>query len=342
LDGFRAISIIMVIISHSRFCPGFPTNYSDELLMHLGSLGVNIFFVISGFLITNLLLVEEQKEGHINVKYFYLRRILRIVPVYALYVIFVCSFIKVDHLSFTKYNLLHIATFTTNFDAGLERVFQHFWSLSVEEQFYLIWPATLILFRKHLKIVILILLLCSCVTRAFSYKFPAYAFVSLSPFFNFSDAIFIGALGGILFFENRNIVKHKIFQSYLPQIFMVGMILLFKYLPTHVNMGIITLPFGAPIVSFSILFLILANIHDSGKITFKILNNKVIVHIGVLSYSIYIWQQFFFHGEKAIWGTFPYNIPEVYLIALASYYLWEKPFLKLKTRFTGKKLQPHL
>lgn len=309
-------------------------------MAQVGALGVTIFFVISGFLITNLLLVEERKEGYVNVKYFYLRRFFRIVPVYALYVVFVCAFIKIDHLNISRYNLAHLFTFTTNFDPVVERVFQHFWSLSVEEQFYLIWPATLIFFRKHLKIVILIFLMISPVTRVIAHKLPNYSMMALCPFFDFSDAIFIGALGGILYFENQNIGEGKFFGSWLLQLLAVCLIVLFEYLPTGGKLALISLPFGGTIISFSILFLILAYIQQSGKFIFKILNSKPIVHIGVLSYSIYIWQQFFFLGEKAIWRTFPYNIAEVYLVALASYYLWEKPFLRIKQRFQSTKLQP--
>jgi len=340
LDGFRAISIILVIISHSRFSYGFPFSYSEAGMVQVGLLGVTIFFVISGFLITNLLLVEEQKDGRINIKHFYLRRFFRIVPVYGLYIIFAYLFTNTAHLNITMVNFAHMVTFTTNFYWNAERVFQHFWSLSVEEQFYFIWPAILIFSRNHLKIVILIFLCISPVTRVIAYKFPSYSTVSLGPFFNFSDSIFIGALGGILYFKNQNIVKEKFFGSWLLQLLALGLIILFEYLPTGGRLALISLPFGTTIISFSILFLIVTFIHPSENFIFKILNYKAVVHIGVLSYSIYIWQQFFFLGNHVIWRTFPFNIAIVYLVALASYYLWEKPFLKIKQRYQAAKLQP--
>jgi peptidoglycan/LPS O-acetylase OafA/YrhL len=304
----------------------------------MGSLGVTVFFVISGFLITYLLLAEGSKNHRINLEYFYLRRAIRIVPVYALYLIFVFLCRNIDHISASTGSLIHILTFTTNFDKKIGVVFQHLWSLSVEEQFYFIWPATLIIFRKHLKIVILIFIIFCCLSRVFSYKFPDYAVFTLSPFFNFSDSIFIGAFGGLLFFENKNICKLKMFSNYSLQLMMVVLIVAFKYFLGTGKFGIIALPLGNTIISFSVLFLIFAYIIPSDKVIFKILNNKPVVHIGVLSYSIYIWQQFFFMGQTGFWRIFPYNVVEVYGVALASYYLWEQPFLKLKSRFSFNKL----
>ena len=340
LDGFRAISIILVIIAHCRFSRGFPFQSQVQKSVQIGTLGVTIFFVISGFLITTLLLVEELKNEKINVKFFYARRFFRIVPVYVLYISVLLLFKNTGHLIITRNNLVHLVTFTSNFDKSAPAVFQHLWSLSVEEQFYLIWPAVFIVFKKHLKFAVLIFLLLSCFSRVLSYKFPADGVLILSQFLNFSDSIFIGALGGIIFFENQDICKLKIFNSYIFQIIAVIFISLFKYFPLYGQFGLIALPFGTSIVSISILFLIFCYLTPSDKAIFRLLNSRVIVHIGILSYSIYIWQQFFLLGKDAAWRTFPYNLLEVYVISLASYYLWEKPFLKLKRSFSTKNLHP--
>lgn len=272
-------------------------------------------------------------------KNFYIRRIFRIIPVYALYILFVFLMRKIDHHQITKNNLVHFFTFTSNFRWSNDPVFQHFWSLSVEEQFYLIWPVTLILFRKNLKIAIFIFIACSCLSRVISYKFAGSQMITLSPFFGNSDSIFIGAFGGILFFENQDICKLKIFGSYILQITATFLIVLFVYCSKHGKLPYIALPFGNSIVSFSILFLILSYITPSDKTIYKILNQRVIVHIGILSYSIYIWQQFVLAGEIAFWRVFPYNILEVYCISLVSYYLWEKPFLRIKKHFSDNRAQ---
>lgn len=341
MDGFRAISILLILFCHSRLTGGFPQGLSD--IARQAEVGVTIFFVISGFLITNLLLVEEAKNGSISIGSFYLRRVFRILPVYFLYTVFILLWRNMENVSVSPSNLLHVSTFTVNFDRQKDWFLGHFWSLSVEEQFYLFWPAILILRRKHLKIMLLFLVVYSCVARVIAYKFPAYAFVSLSPFFSFSDAIFIGAFGGIMFFENPDIFKHKIFGSYLAQLIALSLFLLFVYFTEHGILAPVSLPFGNAIISISVLFLISSYIVPSDKIIFKILNSRAFVHIGILSYSIYIWQEFFFVGEiKAFWRIFPYNILVIYCVSLASYHLWEKPFLKLKKQFSTTGLQPEV
>lgn len=334
LDGFRAISIALVLISHSRFSNGFPFQNSEMLLSNVGSLGVTVFFVISGFLITYLLLTEEAERKEINLKYFYIRRVLRIFPVYFLYCIFVFALKNHESIVITTNNFIHIVSFTTNFDKHIFSTFQHFWSLSVEEQFYLIWPISIVLFRKNLKVVIIAFLLLSSIFRITAYKFPHWEISNLNSFFDYSDSIFIGALGGILFFENKQPYFLRFFKSYFSQIALIGVIILLRYSQGMGKLGYITIPFGNTIISFCILYIIFNYIIISEGSIFKFLNNKIIIHIGVLSYSIYIWQQFFLYGQTGFYRIFPYNHLIVYSVALCSYYFWELPFLKLKKRFT--------
>ena len=330
---------MLILFCHSRLTGAFSNTLT--VIAKQAEVGVTIFFVISGFLITNLLLTEESKNGSISIPSFYIRRVLRIVPVYLLYVAFILIWRNVETIGLTRDNLIHVFTFTVNFDTNRSWFFGHFWSLSVEEQFYLFWPASLILFRKHLKVVLVILVAWSCIARVIAYKFPEYGLITLSPFFIYSDAIFIGAFGGILFFENPEIFKHKIFGSYLAQLVALTLFLAFVYFTENGKLALISLPLGNSIISLSILFLICAYIIPSHNFVFKMLNNKAIVHIGILSYSIYIWQQFFFVGEiKGFWRMFPYNILVIYGVSLASYYLWERPFLKIKKHFSVTRLQP--
>jgi peptidoglycan/LPS O-acetylase OafA/YrhL len=339
LDGFRAISILLILFCHSRLSGIFPEPLND--IARQAEVGVTVFFVISGFLITNLLLTEESKNNQINIKAFYIRRAFRIIPVYALYIAFILVWRNFETFGLSKNNLIHVLTFTVNFDKYKDWFLGHFWSLSVEEQFYLFWPAILLIFRKHLKIVLAVLVAYSCIARVVAHKFPEFETISLSPFFIYSDAIFIGAFGGILFFENPELFKHKIFSSWPAKLVAICLFLLFVYTTEHGKLALISLPFGNAIISLSILFLITAYIFPSDNIVYKFLNNKIIVHIGVLSYSIYIWQQFFFIGElRGFWRTFPYNIGVIYAVSLGSYYLWERPFLKLKRHFSANKLQP--
>lgn len=274
---------------------------------------------------------------------FYARRVLRIIPVYLLYIVFILSWLNFEPIGLTKNNLFHVLTFTVNFDKHRDWFLGHFWSLSVEEQFYLFWPAMLMLFRKHLKPVLVLLIGYSCIARVMAYKFPGDDLIFLSPFFAYSDAIFIGAFGGILFFEKPAIVKTRIFHSALAQLVALSLFILFVFFKEHGKLAWISLPFSNTVISVSVLFWVGAYVSPSKSIIYKILNHKVVVHIGVLSYSIYIWQQFFFIGEiKGFWRTLPYNLVAIYAVSLASYYLFERPFLKIKRHFSVNKLQPQL
>jgi peptidoglycan/LPS O-acetylase OafA/YrhL len=337
LDGFRAISILLVLFHHSRFSIGFPHRF-DELARQ-AEVGVTIFFVISGFLITNLLLTEQSKNGAVNLKGFYYRRILRIIPVYILYVFFLLLWQHIEDLSLDKFDLIHVLTFTENFASRKNWFIGHFWTLSIEEQFYLFWPLLVILFKKHLKVILFILCIYSCVARVLVYKHPGIEMLMLGQFFQYSDAIFIGSFGGIMYFEKPEILQHRFFKSYLAQLVALCLFLTFVYFTEHGMLAVISLPFGRSIISASTLFIILSYIRPSDKMIFKILNNKVVIHIGILSYSIYIWQQFFFTGNiKGLWRMFPYNWIVIYFVSLASYYLWETQFLKLKRHFSIKRL----
>ncbi|MBS1519714.1 MAG: acyltransferase [Bacteroidetes bacterium] len=334
LDGFRAISIILIIVTHSRFSIGFPGVLNDTV--RHGAFGVTVFFVISGFLITTLLLNEYSKYNDISIKSFYIRRAFRILPVFILYTLFVIIWQQFKDITIRSNDIYHALTFTFNF-APIKHawVLGHFWTLSVEEQFYIIWPTIFLIFRKHLKLALCTSILYSCVVRVVAYKFPAFSDVSLAPFFSYSDSIAVGALGSIMLFENPAILELKIWKSYLLQITALVIIGLFVYCSDYGKGAKIALPFGNLLISISILFIIFAYIKPSKTLVFRILNSKAMIHIGLLSYSIYVWQQFFFINTiNMIWFVFPYNIIMIYIISLASYYLFEKPCLKLKQLFS--------
>lgn len=336
LDGFRAISIILVLIAHSRLSSGFPTRFID-LAKH-GDVGVTIFFVISGFLITYLLFIEQRIANTIDIKAFYIRRAFRILPVFVVYTLFVVGVKNFEPITVTNNNLLHAFTFTTNFEKDKSWFIGHFWSLSVEEQFYIFWPLLVCFFKKRLKTILYFLISYSCLGRVIGYKYPAFNVLALSPFFSYSDSILIGAWGGIFFFENKNQNFKKILKNPFLQFLSVLLIVLFVYLSGHGKLALISLPFGNSIISIAALFLILAYTTPSDNWLYKLLNNTIMVHIGVLSYSIYIWQQFFFVGAlKVIWRDFPFNIGVIYFVSACSYYLLEKPFINLRKKITSAK-----
>ncbi len=139
LNGLRGISIIMVVVAHLHLSNN---NYFN--IIFNGSLGVNIFFVLSGFLITTLCIREQKLTNDISLYNFYVRRILRIFPVAYLYLAVLFILNIVYHLSISRIQFLGSLLYVMNFSYFKINSFSwftgHYWSLSVEEQFYIIFP----------------------------------------------------------------------------------------------------------------------------------------------------------------------------------------------------------
>ena len=135
LDGLRALSISFVLLAHGTFGLVGPGPIAQ-----MAHFGVRVFFVISGYLITSLLLEEEKKTGTISLRTFYLRRTLRIFPPFYVFVGFVALGAALGWFELQRCDLLAALTYTTNYHHERSWNLGHAWSLSVEEQFYLLWP----------------------------------------------------------------------------------------------------------------------------------------------------------------------------------------------------------
>jgi len=141
LDGWRALSILMVLGAHTTHTTGFPEELRPLFLWVFdGALGVRFFFCISGFLITYLMLQEAERTGRMSLRDFYVRRTLRILPVYFLYLAVLLGLQCTTPLKLTAGEWAASLTFTADFASG-QWLNGHLWSLAVEEQFYLLWRA---------------------------------------------------------------------------------------------------------------------------------------------------------------------------------------------------------
>ncbi|RZJ99842.1 MAG: acyltransferase, partial [Flavobacterium sp.] len=222
---------------------------------------VIIFFVISGFLINYLLLIEEKSNNNIKIGAFYIRRALRVLPVFLVYFAFILLQ-PFEPNDLTLKNILHIITFTVNFDDSRVWSTGHFWSLGIEEQFYITWPLLFIAYKKRRKQVLIILIGCSCIIRALHYKYqtPIY---DLHHFFTFSDAIMIGSLGAIFYFENPKLIDFQIFRRPVMQLISLSTIVAILYFSSNLMMAVLTVPFKNLIISLCILHVILSNIKPS-------------------------------------------------------------------------------
>jgi peptidoglycan/LPS O-acetylase OafA/YrhL len=332
LNGLRAISILIVIFSHLIIYSHIVEEQSFWGSMINGAFGVNIFFIISGFLITNLLLKEEEQNGKISMKRFYIRRILRIFPVYYSYLI-VCGIMQLSgviHLN----NLAWLTSLTYTrlfYTHGMETA--HFWSLSMEEGFYLIWPFVFsisIAFRKKFALTFIILIPLLRILR----ESHGFSFGNLS-----GDSIMWGCVFAIYQKEIMSTLNKFAKKSALYLLLPFAWLFLLIFIKDYLNNSspLIYSGFISPTSTISdicIGLIIFISIQFSNNYWFKLLNLRVMNKLGILSYSIYVWQQLFFSSHIGFLSQFPINIIFILVAATISYYFIESPFIALKSRFT--------
>lgn len=361
LDGWRAVSIILVLGGHCKFAAGFPAHLKHGFLWPFaGDLGVRFFFTISGLLITWLLLQEEQKNGRISLKNFYIRRAIRILPVYFAFlgVLFLLQLFTPFHQS----NVIWASdlTFTANFCQTIqnEKVWTsaHLWSLSTEEQFYLLWPGLLILldlgrnWQRGLRIVAATLVIAPVYRiLAQGHFYPPqldWAF-GLFAFPRYFDALAIGC-GGALLLANRWASVQR-WMNRVPSWLLTltgAMLIALPSAATHKHIfTLLSEPLGHSLEGIGFSMLLLQSVVTPWRTPFQCLNWGWMCRIGVLSYSIYIWQMIFctnpavFGLGNVWWMTFPGWMVSALGAAVLSYYGLERPLLKLRERFRTQEPQ---
>jgi len=337
LDGLRAVSIAAVLLGHMAGTTNFPP-FLTGLVLHngwvdLANLGVRVFFVISGFLITGILMSEHRRRGRISLRHFYLRRTMRIFPAYYAFLATAVVATIVGVFSLTANDVAHALTYTTNYDADRSWQVGHLWSLAVEEQFYLLWPLTIVLLGlARAPWAAIGVVLVAPLFRALEYRLvPGWVGNS---FETTADAIAIGCLlalsfGSLMRFRGfRMAVDSKLV---IAAVFAVALIL-GRWGVTNLLLSVSLLNVAAALLVAHVV------LHWKG-ITGRFLNLRPIVFIGVLSYSIYLWQQVFLdrHTDSLL-TAFPVNIGLAAFFALASYYLVERPFLRIRPRVEARVL----
>lgn len=347
LNGLRAISVTIVLLSHialyqKAFAGMDDTWFSPFLrLFTNGSFGVNVFFEISGFLITSLLLNEEAGDGTISIKRFYLRRTFRIFPAYyfVLLVYLILQIAGIIKLSGASW--ISSLTYTKYFNWTNDVLTPHFWSLSVEEHFYLFWPLVFRLGDSIRKKVAIGLFLIVPIIRVFLYlRLPdRYFFFDLTIFTRI-DGI---ALGCIMALYKEQIVRFLRPRFRLWFVVSLVFILLLNSLfywqmKYHWHLGWFIAPLGADHGTLANLFIgivVLYSVFGPKHVWYAILNSSVFNIVGVLSYSIYLWQQMFLLNAIRF-GSMPARILFIAMAATFSYLFVEKPFLRLRDKFRPK------
>ncbi|QHC83733.1 hypothetical protein AS589_02490 [Empedobacter brevis] len=350
LNGIRAIAALGVLLSHTNLALKHfnVTNYSlfgfgskgQQLFYILGRHGVTMFFVLSGFLITFLLLKEIDKAKKIDIKSFYIRRILRIWPLYFLYFGLCLLFLYIfkDEIP-PGTTLLYYIFFLANipFVGGFANsLFAHLWSIAVEEQFYLFWPHLFRYKEKLIKIVIGLIIFQGVIRVVLWGLFP-HSFIATLSSVNRFDCMMIGGLGAILLYQNKkiNFINNK-FVQIVSWVIVLSMILnFFKVYASVVEFWI---------VSLATVAIIIGQIKDKNKIIN--LENKFFNFFGILSFGIYVYHPLVIYllrksellliiddeFTRAV-SLFILIITLTTFIAWLSYTYIESQFLKLKYKF---------
>lgn len=332
LDGLRAVSIFLVVLSHAVRKPGQAAGYTHQL----GALGVSIFFVISGYLITALLIQERETTGRISLRNFYIRRAFRIWPALYTYVGILAALAAFGILIVSRGEILCASLFVWNYSPYLGSwLLGHTWSLSVEEQFYLIWPVLLIVAgKKYGARAAAAIIVCSPAIRLFTYAVaPASRGAINTMLHTRADTLMFGALCALLYRNAR-------FQAFLRRTFAAGwqfatipFLFVIHPLLEQFFRGKYVLTAGWTLEGFSISVLMLWVVQRPHTRIGGFLNSRPMVHLGLISYSLYLWQQMFFApSNTSILGRFPVNLLCALAAAQLSYTLIERPFLRLRKR----------
>lgn len=343
LNGLRAIAALSVLLGHVTSTTFVNSTFGLPVVA-LGEHGVTLFFVISGFLITYLLLKEVAATNNIAIGKFYMRRILRIWPLYYLFIalcLIVAIFVN-DIKNIFSINACWYLFFTANIALLLNetvRIIIHYWSIGVEEQFYLFWPWLVKLKRNNILRATIILIIIFFVVKSGLWifagnKYILYRFMNISRF----HCMLIGSTGAMIYSEGNS----RIINFFINPIIQITVWIFFVLIFT----GALNLP--APIISevFSVLSLliILGQITNTKK--HINLENNVLDFVGKISYGIYVIHPivivifaFIFRSlDLPIIIKFPIVflsiISSTILLAYLSYRFYEKPFLKLKSAYT--------
>lgn len=343
LDGMRAVSILLVVGFHAQMALAPEGAYSA----YLGSLGVSIFFVISGLLITWLMIREREATGAFSLANFYIRRALRILPVYWLLLLAVVALRAVHIIAISWSDILRALTFTHNYPNTLHPPtyyswwLGHTWSISVEEQFYLLWPSLFFFLPKRFAArLAAVLAFSGPVLRVLDYVlFPSLRGWDSLIADTRIDILMAGCASAYLLDSRDWAARIRKIPTW-PALsaaslyILVANPMLGHLLASKTRLNTIIQLFLPTIETIAIALLLLILITEKHGLAFRTVNQPVARHIGKLSYSLYVWQQLFLPQGAAIGVVFLIcRLVAIYFVAFCSFNFLERPFVGLRSRF---------
>lgn len=342
LNGIRAIAAFAVILAHLRIAlPDFPAFSSHPF--DIANYGVTIFFTLSGFLITYLLFIEKKKEG-INIRHFYIRRALRIWPLYFTYLIIAVLTIYIYDPGKLAGSLPFYVFFAANlpgfFGSAHLPFLEHYWSLGVEEQFYIFWPWLIKRSAQTLRALIIftiifLLLKAMLLLNLFHMgTSPFLRFLEINRF----ECMSIGGIAALLCIE-KNTLFLKITTSILAQLICLVSLLLMGLNKFHLPY----IPDNDLVALISTILIVNVSFNEQAILKTE---NAVFNFLGRISYGMYIIHPLVIFYYCSFLNRFTlsptWKLILVYLgvIALTIFFAWvsynflEKWFLRLKEKFS--------
>lgn len=362
LNGIRFIAALLVIIHHIEQIKSILTLDSlwgettsvAKFIQIIGPQGVVLFFVLSGFLITYLLLAEENKTNTISVKRFYIRRMLRIWPLYLLIIILSLFIIPhIELLSLPGYSVETIQSnivlklilylfFFANLVLALLGVIPYAsqtWSIGTEEQFYLVWPVIIKQIKKHRLILMAFIVLGYNVIRLFLYSRysnfldPTIKSILLAFWGGFTiDCMAIGGFFAVMLYNNERFLK--LFLNNWIFYFSIAMAITFLIKGTYI-------PYIHSIVYSGLYAIIILNFAANRQQRIN-LENPIFNYLGNISYGMYMLHPIgivialktaMYSNYTNNWLIYPMAIFITIALAAISYRWYESYFLKFKSRF---------
>jgi peptidoglycan/LPS O-acetylase OafA/YrhL len=335
LDGLRAVAVTLVVAAHAGITAA-------------GDLGVTIFFVISGFLITWLLLKERDSTGSVSLGGFYARRALRIFPAY--YVFLACS-LAIDWQAGDRRSaagtvpaLFYYLNYFNALHGHPSSSIAHAWSLAVEEQFYLVWPAAFVLLAARGQRALLNGLVCAIAGVAV-WRSCAYLWLGLGPAYAYNafDCRFdCLAAGCLLAVACRSQQFRSTMERYgerwrwAPLVTAVALLIGLEWAPAWCRYSV-----GFTMQALSIAFAVAQLLLLHGGAPWRLLDWHTMKYLGRVSYGMYLYHQWGLgiarHATGSHpWVTFPAGFAVTVALATISYYVIEQPFLRLKARLSAE------
>jgi peptidoglycan/LPS O-acetylase OafA/YrhL len=331
LDGWRAVSILAVLLYHDNVRRAGLISTSP--IHGHGNLGVDLFFAISGYLIVTRLLEEESFYGRFSIHDFYVRRAFRILPAALAYVAAACILALLGWMPATLGGVMAAIFFVRNFYNVYHHSLStwslgHFWSLSIEEQFYCFLPGLLLWLRPVRLRAILLL-----VATAF---FLVLAAVDPNPM-RVYGILFASAWAVLLRVPAFRIWCVRFLRPFVVAIALAVCAVLFH---------VVRLGFADHLLLLAFTPIILSTTLHPKCWSCRVLELAPLRYVGRLSYSIYLWQQIFFFDERTLPGQafhwsnrFPWSYVATAACALGCFYLIERPMIRFGRRFAKPRIE---